>query len=154
MYEGFRRRLLRVARRASLCPEDARDALQRGFEIALHRAPVEPGTELLPWLTTVVRNEALLIRRRRLRCLSTPGRPNHGLPTAPGEECDPELRAFEREWARERLADLAALPPDQSRALALCAHGYSYAEIAALTGWTYTKVNRCITEGRARLRRR
>ena len=26
--------------------------------------------------------------------------------------------------------------------------GYSYAEIQELTGWTYTKVNRCMAEGR------
>jgi hypothetical protein len=31
-------------------------------------------------------------------------------------------------------------------------HGYSYAEICELCGWTYTKVNRSLAEGRARLR--
>ena len=36
--------------------------------------------------------------------------------------------------------------------IALQAEGYSYAEIQALTGWTYTKVNRALSEGRARLR--
>jgi DNA-directed RNA polymerase specialized sigma24 family protein len=34
----------------------------------------------------------------------------------------------------------------------LQAEGYSYAEIQAITGWSYTKVNRCLAEGRARLR--
>ena len=34
------------------------------------------------------------------------------------------------------------------RALVLKAHGYSYAEIQQLCGWTYTKVNRCMAEGR------
>jgi DNA-directed RNA polymerase specialized sigma24 family protein len=29
--------------------------------------------------------------------------------------------------------------------------GFSYKEIAARRGWTYTKTNRCITEGRAAL---
>ena len=37
-------------------------------------------------------------------------------------------------------------------ALILQAQGYSYAEIQQLCGWTYTKVNRCLAEGRARLR--
>ncbi len=32
----------------------------------------------------------------------------------------------------------------------LKAQGYSYDEISAHLGWTYTKVNRCITEGRRR----
>jgi DNA-directed RNA polymerase specialized sigma24 family protein len=31
-------------------------------------------------------------------------------------------------------------------------HGYSYREIGEITGWTHTKINRCIAEGRARLR--
>ena len=30
----------------------------------------------------------------------------------------------------------------------LKAQGLTYAEIGELTGWSYTKVNRCITEGR------
>ena len=34
------------------------------------------------------------------------------------------------------------------RALWLKAQGHSYNEICALTGWSYTKVNRCLTEGR------
>ncbi len=29
------------------------------------------------------------------------------------------------------------------------AEGYSYKEICEITGWTYTKVNRCLTEGKA-----
>ena len=42
--------------------------------------------------------------------------------------------------------------PREIRALLLRAEGYSYAEICELTQWTHTKVNRCLTEGRARLR--
>jgi DNA-directed RNA polymerase specialized sigma24 family protein len=53
--------------------------------------------------------------------------------------------------ARRRLAELK---PDQQRALSLFALGHSYREITDITGWTYTKVNRSITEGRAQLRRR
>jgi DNA-directed RNA polymerase specialized sigma24 family protein len=32
------------------------------------------------------------------------------------------------------------------------AAGLSYTEIGELRGWTYTKVNRCLSEGRAALR--
>ena len=56
-----------------------------------------------------------------------------------------------RRWS-EAAARLARLKPDERTALALQAAGYSYAEIAAAKGWTYTKVNRCIAEGRAALR--
>jgi DNA-directed RNA polymerase specialized sigma24 family protein len=36
----------------------------------------------------------------------------------------------------------------------LLAAGLSYAEIGELCGWTYTKVNRCLAEGRVALRER
>jgi DNA-directed RNA polymerase specialized sigma24 family protein len=53
---------------------------------------------------------------------------------------------------RQRLDQLAALKPDQRIALLLHAAGYSYAEISELRGWTHTKVNRSLAEGRAALR--
>jgi hypothetical protein len=40
------------------------------------------------------------------------------------------------------------LKPQEVRCLLLKAEGYTYKEICELTGWTYTKVNRCLTEGR------
>ena len=40
------------------------------------------------------------------------------------------------------------LKPQEIRALLLKAEGYSYKQIQEITGWTYTKVNRCLTEGR------
>ena len=49
---------------------------------------------------------------------------------------------------------LAQLKTQEIRALQLKAEGYSYREICQLTGWTYTKVNRCLTEGRRALARR
>ena len=50
--------------------------------------------------------------------------------------------------------ELAALKADERLAIVLQAEGYSYAEIQQLCDWTYTKVNRCLAEGRARLRAR
>jgi DNA-directed RNA polymerase specialized sigma24 family protein len=49
----------------------------------------------------------------------------------------PERAVIDREGARGRLA---ALKPDQRRAMLLRAPGYSYLEIAAHRGWTYRKV--------------
>jgi hypothetical protein len=40
------------------------------------------------------------------------------------------------------------LKPQEIRCSLLKAEGYSYKEICERTGWTYTKVNRCLTEGR------
>ena len=45
------------------------------------------------------------------------------------------------------------LKRDEARALMLKAEGLSYNEIGERLGWTYTKVNRCITEGRRRFMR-
>ena len=53
---------------------------------------------------------------------------------------------------RRAERDLPRLKPQERRALGLLAAGHSYKEICALTGWTYTKVNRSVTEGRRRLR--
>ena len=61
------RTLLRVARQASLCHDDALDAYQRALEIFVRRVDtVDPATEL-SWLKVVVRHEALAIRRAPLR---------------------------------------------------------------------------------------
>src|ERR671931_1578172 len=57
--------LRRVARRWSLCEEDAEDAFQRSLEIYVRRLEtVERATEAA-WLKVVIRNEALAIRRTR-----------------------------------------------------------------------------------------
>ena len=61
----------------------------------------------------------------------------------------PEERVAERDVARRRLG---ALAPDQRTGPGLLGAGFSYREIGRLCGWTYTKVNRCVTEGRAGLR--
>lgn len=54
--------------------------------------------------------------------------------------------------ARERLELVGELSPDQQRALRLLADGFSYDEISAATGSTFTKVNHDLTRGRAKLR--
>ena len=57
--------LLRVARRWSLCADDAQDAYQRALEIYIRRVDsLDPATETA-WLKVVIRNEALAIRRAR-----------------------------------------------------------------------------------------
>jgi hypothetical protein len=53
--------------------------------------------------------------------------------------------------ARSREA-LQALKPQELRALSLLAEGYSYVEIGEITGYSRTKINRCLAEGRERFR--
>jgi DNA-binding CsgD family transcriptional regulator len=62
-----------------------------------------------------------------------------------------EQVARREDIARSREA-LQALKPAELRALGLLAEGYSYVEIGERTGWSQTKINRLLAEGRARFR--
>ena len=145
--ESRRAALLRVARRFSLCPADAEDAVQRAIEILLTKGSTVDRERLSAWMRVVVRREALAVRRQRERSL-----PPEPLDQVESERAGPleRLERRERVAAANRL--LGRLKSDERRAIALQATGCSYAEIQAITGWSYTKVNRCLAEGRARLR--
>lgn len=147
-----------TARRVSLCEHDAEDAYQRAVEILITKAPACDPARLAAWMHTVTRREALALRRKRDRLL---GPPPPGSATEKREDplerlrCDgpgPAERAVRRERVAATARALAALKPQERRALGLRAEGFSYAEIMEITGWTYTKVNRCLAEGRATLR--
>src|SRR3954451_17517627 len=139
--------LKRVARSYSLCADDAQDAVQRAREIYMRRVEsLDPATELA-WLKVVVKHESLAVRRGRAGVA--------------GEEVDldampavAQRSVEERMEANERVGRSAEvmrrLKRDEARALMLKAEGLSYNEIGERLGWTYTKVNRCITEGRRR----
>lgn len=143
--------LLRVARQSSLCHDDALDAYQRALEIFVRRVEtVDPATELA-WLKVVVRHEALAIRRARSE--SVTGEELDLDAFIPGPERSVEDRVASEERVRRSAEALRALKPDEAKALMMKAHGLSYEEIGARNGWTYTKVNRAITEGRRRFLR-
>lgn len=151
--------LLRIARRHSLGREDAEDALQRASEILLTKAPTLEPDRLIAWMTVVTKHEAIAVRRSRerlLRCLAAapaPGTPARDpLESVASERPDPPEHAERRDHVVEARRALAALKADERIAIVLQAEGYSYAEICARLGWTYTKVNRSLAEGRARLR--
>lgn len=139
--------LIGVARRYSNSSADADDAYQRGMEHLLTKAPVGMDDEALAaWATTVVRNEALQIHRRRR------------------QEVDAEFEEIASGWVSdapapdEALLDteqfahgreaLSRLNPDQTRCLLLRADGLGYPEICEITGFSYAKVNRLLSEGR------
>jgi RNA polymerase sigma factor (sigma-70 family) len=151
--------LQRTARRYSLNPEDAEDAYQRSLEILLTKAPTDRMNELVRWTHTVIKHEALAVRRKRERMLGgvpqsaeDPTREDWlALIPATGEGPDVQAERGER-IARSREA-LHTLKPAELRALTLLAEGYSYAEISEITGFSRTKVNRCLAEGRERFRK-
>lgn len=156
-YEGA---LRRTASRYSLSPEDAEDAFQRAMEILVVKAPSTDPAELIRWTQTVTKNEALALRRSRKKSVARLARPPRGgggavdwAALVPAEGDGPYERAEQREaLARSREA-LRALRPAERRALGLLAGGCSYAEIERITGFSPSKVNRSIAEGRERFRR-
>jgi RNA polymerase sigma factor (sigma-70 family) len=145
--------IMAVARRYAVTPEDAEDAYQRGLEILLTKAPSTSADDLVPWLKTVVKHEAFTLARQRERA---------GQPTAPDQLAADTARATvppqEQAERLERLQigaeALSRLKPQEIRCILLLAEGHSYKQICELTGFSYTKVNRCLSEGRRNFMRR
>lgn len=138
--------LLRFARRFSVCGDDAQDAYQRALEIMLRHAHRLDAERAPSWLRTVVKHEALAIRRARQRDMAPAEIDFDALEarTTPS----PEERATSFEAVSRSAEALHRLKPQEVRALWLRAQGNTYEEIGELTGWTRTKVNRCLYEGR------
>jgi RNA polymerase sigma factor (sigma-70 family) len=140
----------RHARRYSLCPADADDAYQRSLEILLTKAPTSDRGELRAWLHTVIKHEALALRRQRERALGTADPPfadreGHG-ESVPGLD----EQASGRERVRQTAEALAHLKSAEIQCLLLKALGYSYNEIAQRTGYSWTKVNRLVSPNHQR----
>jgi RNA polymerase sigma factor (sigma-70 family) len=145
----------RTARRYSICADDAEDAYQRALEILLTKAPPIDGDALVRWMQVVTKREALAVRRQRDRLLGGPRAPGGDedrdpLDSIASESPQPTDRAESRERVARSGEALRALKPQEIRALTLKAQGYSYKEIGEITGWSYTKINRCMAEGRKR----
>ena len=142
--------LNRVARSYSLCTDDAQDAVQRSLEIYMRRAEsLDPATELA-WLKVVVKHESLAVRRARSG-VTAEEVDLDAVPAASQRSVEERLESAERV---QRSAEvMRRLKRDEARALMLKAEGLSYVEIGERLGWTYTKVNRSITEGRRRFMR-
>jgi RNA polymerase sigma factor (sigma-70 family) len=138
----------RFALRYSLCTADAEDAYQRSLEILLRKAPTADRGELRAWLHTVIKHEALALRRQRERTLAG----NGDEPPEPVADATPALdeQASGRERVRRTAEALRQLKPSELQCMLLKALGYSYDEIAERTGYSWTKVNRSLTEGRRR----
>ncbi len=148
--------LKRTARRYSLDAEDVDDAYQRALEIVLTKAPTTDPRELIRWTQTVTKHEALAVRHGAREA----ARPTAAATTRP-PTLSPVLRrpattptsrrsAARRSPAAARRCE--ALKPAELRALSLLAAGHSYAEIGELTGFSQTKINRVLAEGRDRFR--
>jgi DNA-directed RNA polymerase specialized sigma24 family protein len=113
----------------------------------------------LKWLLLCVKHRAWEIgHRQRLResfdavSATDAYDPERPLLRLSCERPDPAERAEREERVHAFFLALARLKPDQRTALLLLGLGYSYAEIGARQRWSPTKVNHCLSEGRAALR--
>ncbi len=158
MIAKHERTLRRTARRYSICTEDAEDAFQRALEILLTKAPPGEARELVRWMQTVTKHEALAVRRNRERHIGS--RPPamwedesaDWIDLMPAQGAGPAERAERSEAIARSREALKTLKPAELKALTLLAEGYSYTEIGEMTGYSQTKVNRCLAEGRERFR--
>jgi DNA-directed RNA polymerase specialized sigma24 family protein len=152
--------LLRQAMKNSGRPADAEDALQDACVRFLTNYEGPAGTEALRWMMLVTKRCAWAIAARHRERESShelsSGDP-HGstaLGVAADAHLDPALLVERLALNEQRITALAGLKHDERTALVLFGLGFSYGEIARKKRWSYTKVNRCITEGRAVLRSR
>ena len=138
--------LLRVAEASSWCLDDAHDAYQRSLERFLRCGRRLERATAHGWLFTVLKREARAIRSARSDVLGDRALDPDRL--AERHEDTPEDRALDAEASARGAEALRSLKPQETLALWLRADGRSYAEIQEVTGWTYTKVNRSLREGR------
>jgi RNA polymerase sigma factor (sigma-70 family) len=155
MIARYESALRRTARRYSFDAEDADDAYQRALEIVLTKAPTTDLRELIRWTQTVTKHEALAVRQAREKLLGYQ-RAREGtedpMALIPAAGDGPDRQVERREDVARSREALQALKPAELRALGLLAEGYSYVEIGERTGWSQTKINRLLAEGRARFR--
>jgi RNA polymerase sigma factor (sigma-70 family) len=151
--------LLRIARRNGVSAADAADAVNDAFAAFIDKFDPASGSPPLGWLTLTLQRHCWAINRsRRLDRRAghwfhpESGEPRFSVTSLPAPTAGPEESTERTESVLEARAKLAALKPAERRVLVLIAAGYTYREIGQITGFTYTKVNRCASEGRAQLR--
>jgi RNA polymerase sigma factor (sigma-70 family) len=139
---------------------DPEDVLQHSYELFIER--FRPPYQPLAWLMTTIKREAWSQRRRAYRNREIPIRTRESGDDEEGHDLaafhpdpgpDPSDRVLDLEDLEQVSSHFRALKADERTALGLLAFGYTYAEIAAINGWTHTKVNRCVAEGREAVRK-
>jgi RNA polymerase sigma factor (sigma-70 family) len=147
--------LWRIARRNAASAADAEEALQDAFVFFISDYDPKLGAPPLAWLT-------LVLKRRCWRLRDSAHVDRHVVAEATADHPEPTemieaLSSASRPLA-ERVAEcdgarrrLRRLKPDQRTAIGMLAAGLSYEEIGQIRGWSQTKVNRCVYEGRRAL---
>ena len=127
-YQG---RLTRFAARMLGDEESARDVVQHAFLRLCDRSPSELRDRVAAWLFTVCRNRAVDVLRARERTVS--------LAEGDGRVCtrpehDPAATVERQELYARLNALVVELPPAQREAMDLWTEGFTYRQIAGITG--------------------
>ena len=150
LFGRHNRGLQRAVARAVDAPRELiEDACQNAWAIMLRTQP-QRGSEF-GWLYVVATREALRLCRKERRQLHLEAL----LRPCPGDTAATDALLIDDVLdARAALAGLASLPDRQRTDLALLVAGFSYVEIAELTGGrTYTNVSKSLAKARACVRR-
>jgi RNA polymerase sigma factor (sigma-70 family) len=155
------RQLFKIASANAPSPAEAEEALQEAFLAFITHFDPDGKAPALAWLVLTLKR-ACWDKRRHLyldrhvcpQTSSEAEEPGSVVEQFAASHSDTQSSIERSEDLADAREQLAALKPDERTALLLFGCGYSYREIAELRGWTYTKVNRCMAEGRAALRER
>jgi DNA-directed RNA polymerase specialized sigma24 family protein len=131
------------------------DACAFAWSVLVRRDDVNFDRRGVKWLIVVGARKAWELARLARRETPVGGflsavEPNEMVEPA-GLASEPVDRLIALEEHADRLARFQRPKPRERREMFLHAAGFRYAEIAELTGSTYTAVNRRISEGRRRL---
>ncbi|HEY4778975.1 MAG TPA: sigma factor [Solirubrobacterales bacterium] len=157
LYRDHHGRLLAIARRNAANEADAAEALHDAFILFIEH--FDPSCEAPPlaWLTLKRRCWALyraqhLDRRAGQEAAVGSTEQGFSITAIPAKTAGVEESIERASSVLEAREQLAYLKPAERLALGLFAAGCSYAEIGQMNDWTFTKVDRCLKEGRAALR--
>jgi DNA-directed RNA polymerase specialized sigma24 family protein len=133
---------------------DAEDALNDACVQFLRFYEGPPGDDALRWMLLVVKRCAWAIGRRESRHRAWAGRPldEQFEAVAREEQIGPAELAERAEETARTIELIERLKPDERLALILLGLGCSHAEIRELRGWSYSKLHRCLVEGKARVK--
>jgi len=148
-YEGP---LLRYAARISGDADRARDVVQETFLRLWRSWPDEGPNHVGEWLFAVCRNRALDVRRKERRMTTLA---DTQAVAAGGDGDSPAAKVESREAARAALALLANLPENQQEVVRLkFQDGFSYRQIAQITGLSVSNVGFLIHRAISTLRQK
>jgi RNA polymerase sigma factor (sigma-70 family) len=136
-----------VARHVVASSVVVEDACSIAWSRLLRRPDIRLGSDGFWWLYRVAVREVWRI--------TSEARRERSLDTDTGAHCDAAATSDDVALTAERRQTLRALdqlPDRQARALLLHGCGFTYAEIARMTGATYRTVDRQLRRGRERLR--